>query len=237
MENLRSLGFDGIQARTIRAFWNKSANMQKMLKILRRMAMDNSDPIISRLIEMCEYRLGRPDDKSKKKMERFIEHTRRLMVARAYELTHPRTMDQMLISAFPSVFLVYFQWHHNFRKVYPKEPPQKVNYEKNIKKKQAEDTLKNRIDKENEDNRTKVVIQEETRRKQKEGDDMTRFVIAENERKNKDMSKDKMRTIMQNRENTLTNLVQERQDKQNTDSMAAQSIAVIEQSKRQNSLG
>ena len=119
--------------------------MQSMLKILRRLAMDNSDPIISQLIEMCEYRLGRPD-KSKEKMEQFIEETRRILMKRSYELTQPRTMDQTLIAAFPSVFLVYFQWHHNLRTIYPKVPKKQVE-ENNLRvqRSQAEDKLKNRI--------------------------------------------------------------------------------------------
>lgn len=59
MGNMRAtFGFDGIDARAIQSFWNKSANMQKMLKILRRLVMDNSDPILNQLIQMCEYRLG-----------------------------------------------------------------------------------------------------------------------------------------------------------------------------------
>ncbi len=239
MENLRSIGFDGMPVKVLRAFWNKSANMQKMLKILRQMAMDGSDPIISRLIEMCEYRLGRPVDKEKKKMERFIEHTRRLMAARAYELTQPRTMDQMLISAFPSVFLVYFQWHHNFRKVYPKEPPQKVAYENNQKKKrQAEDTLKHRISvedekktrsvRENEENKMRNTREEDSRRKQKELDDLNRFVIQENT-----VKENKVR--QNNNDDSLARLAEGRLNKQNDD-MAATSLSVIEQSKRQNSI-
>jgi hypothetical protein len=144
-DKLRYFGFDSIEARAIQSFWNKSANMQSMLKILRRLAMDNSDPIISQLIEMCEYRLGRPD-KSKEKMEQFIEETRRILMRRAYELTQPRTMDQTLIAAFPSVFLVYFQWHHNLRTIYPKVPKKQVE-ENNLRlqRTQAEDKLKNRI--------------------------------------------------------------------------------------------
>lgn len=144
-DKLRYFGFDSIEARAIQSFWNKSANMQSMLKILRRLAMDNSDPIISQLIEMCEYRLGRPD-KSKEKMEQFIEETRRILMKRAYELTQPRTMDQTLIAAFPSVFLVYFQWHHNLRTIYPKVPKKQVE-ENNLRvqRSQAEDKLKNRI--------------------------------------------------------------------------------------------
>ena len=145
IEKLRHFGVDSIGAKSIQSFWNKSANMQSMLKILRRLAMDNSDPIFNRLIRMCEYRLGRPDTK-KEKMERFIEETRRILAARAYELTKPRTMDQTLIAAFPSVFLVYFQWHHNFRNVYPKVPKKQVDLTlQNQQKRQAEETLKNRI--------------------------------------------------------------------------------------------
>jgi hypothetical protein len=145
IEKLRHFGVDSIGAKSIQSFWNKSANMQSMLKILRRLAMDNSDPIFNQLIRMCEYRLGRPDTK-KEKMERFIEETRRILAARAYELTKPRTMDQTLIAAFPSVFLVYFQWHHNFRNVYPKVPKKQVDLTlQNQQKLQAEEKLKNRI--------------------------------------------------------------------------------------------
>lgn len=119
-EGVRTLGFDSIEAKTMRSFWNKSANMQSMLKALRLLASENPDPVFRRLIEGCEYHLGRKD-KSKKKMERFIEETRKIMRARAYEMsTRPQTMGQELIARFPSVFLVYFQWHHNFRNIYPK---------------------------------------------------------------------------------------------------------------------
>lgn len=119
-EGVRTLGFDSIEAKTMRSFWNKSANMQSMLKALRLLVTENNDPVLRRLIEGCEYRLGRKD-KTKKKMERFIEETRKIMRAKAYEMsTRPQTMGQELIARFPSVFLVYFQWHHNFRNIYPK---------------------------------------------------------------------------------------------------------------------
>ena len=227
MGNLRALGFDGIQAKTIRAFWNKSANMQKMLKILRQMAMDRSDPIINRLIEMCEYRLGRPTDKSKKKMERFIEQTRRIMVARAYELTQPRTMDQMLISAFPSVFLVYFQWHHNFRKVYPKEPPQKVAYENNQKKKrQAEDILKNKISYEEGITKARTGRDEEQKKQAKSETSLNLFVLQEDSNK-KEVRKE-------GRDYTVEKTAEERKIQRDSDAVA--SLSVIEQSKKQNSL-
>lgn len=119
-EGVRTLGFDSIEAKTMRSFWNKSANMQSMLKALRLLACENPDPVFRRLIEGCEYHLGRKD-KTKKKMERFIEETRKIMMAKAYEMTtRPQTMGQELVARFPSVFLVYFQWHHNFRNIYPK---------------------------------------------------------------------------------------------------------------------
>jgi hypothetical protein len=119
-EGVRTLGFDSIEAKTMRSFWNKSANMQSMLKALRLLASENPDPVFRRLIEGCEYHLGRKD-KSKKKMERFIEEARKQMRQRSYEMsTRPQTMGQELIARFPSVFLVYFQWHHNFRNIYPK---------------------------------------------------------------------------------------------------------------------
>ena len=148
ISNLRDMGVDGIQAKTIRSFWNKSANLQKMLKILRRLAMDNNDPIINSLIEMCEYRLGRPSVNRKERMERFLEETRRLVMRQSYEITRPRTMAQELIAAFPSVFLVYFQWHHNFRTIYPKFPAQEA-YKAQMeidKRKQLENNSRQRAD-------------------------------------------------------------------------------------------
>lgn len=146
MSNLRSLGFEGISAKTIQSFWNKSANLQKMLKILRQLSMDNSDPIFRQLIDMCEYRLGRPVN-DQKKMERFIAMTRRIMEReRTYELLHPRTMAQELLAAFPSVFLVYFQWHHNFRNIYPKISPQQAYSEQQVQNnRQAQSKLTTRI--------------------------------------------------------------------------------------------
>ena len=255
MENLRSIGFDGIAAKTIRSFWNKSANMQKMLKILRQLAMGNSDPIINRLIEMCEYRLGRPSDKSKKKMERFIEYTRKLLAAHAYELTKPRTMDQTLIAAFPSVFLVYFQWHHSFRTIYPKVPKKQVEEQQNKTKQQAEealrnkamreetatrnkqhaeDTLKNTIAWNETKTKAKNDMQEEALRKSHSETDISRRVIKEAEYQAKNVAdENKMRTIMQNREKTLSGLIEERSIKTNKEMVAAN---ILEQSKRQNSL-
>lgn len=194
--NMRAtFGFDGIDAKAIQSFWNKSANMQKMLKILRRLAMDNSDPIFNQLIQMCEYRLGRPD-KKKKKMERFIEETRKFMARQAYEITRPRTMAQELLAAFPSVFLVYFQWHHNFRNIYPKVPEKQI-YAENQKKQnqQAEDTLKMRIysdemqrtnTRQQEENTNRQRQQEETNRQatRNNEDDRLRLVIQSEQRQN-----------------------------------------------------
>lgn len=245
MENLRSIGYDGIAAKTIRSFWNKSANMQKMLKILRQLAMDNSDPIINRLIEMCEYRLGRPTDKHKKRMERFIEHTRRLLAAHAYELTRPRTMDQTLIAAFPSVFLVYFQWHHSFRTIYPKVPKKQVEYEQNKSRQQAEDTLKHKVAVEEDSLKRKVAfeedkvktknnMQEEAQRKSRDESEISKRVVREAEYQARNLTDEsKVRTIMQNREKTLSGLIEERTNKASNEMVAAN---IIEQNKRQNSL-
>ena len=218
-DKLRYFGFDSIEARAIQSFWNKSANMQSMLKILRRLAMDNSDPIISQLIEMCEYRLGRPN-KSKEKMEQFIEDTRRLLMKRAYELTQPRTMDQTLIAAFPSVFLVYFQWHHNLRTIYPKVPKKQV--EENTlrtQRLQADDKLRNRI---YADDVQKVKFQEIFRDKtQRSNQDISRL-----QRSEKDTEQLKM-TIRTNTEKT-------REEAEKSDKNRSQNItALTERSQRQ----
>ena len=218
-DKLRYFGFDSIEARAIQSFWNKSANMQSMLKILRRLAMDNSDPIISQLIEMCEYRLGRPN-KSKEKMEQFIEDTRRLLMKRAYELTQPRTMDQTLIAAFPSVFLVYFQWHHNLRTIYPKVPKKQV--EENMlrtQRLQADDKLKNRI---YADDVQKVKFQEIFHdRTQRTNQDISRL-----QRSEKDTEQLKM-TIRTNNEKA-------REEAEKTDKNRSQNItALTERSQRQ----
>jgi hypothetical protein len=242
--NMRgTFGFDGIDARAIQAFWNKSANMQKMLKILRRLVMDNSDPILNQLIQMCEYRLGRPDDKSKKKMERFIEQTRRIMATRAYELTQPRTMDQMLISAFPSVFLVYFQWHHNFRNIYPRVPKQKITEENNRIKRQAESTLRTKITLQDTAlTKTKEEIKTDAVRKSRDDESISLRVLQESERQNKNIAdEDKMRAAMQNREKTLSALIDEQkvQSEQKQVAEQKQNVAaanLLEKAQRQNSL-
>ena len=205
--NIRSVcGFDGIDARAIQSFWNKSANMQQMLKILRRLAMDNSDPIYNQLIQMCEYRLGRPD-KKKKKMERFIEETRKYMERQAYEITRPRTMAQEMLAAFPSVFLVYFQWHHSFRTIYPKVPEGQV-YRENQKKKnmQAEDSLKMQIRQED--------LQRANQRQQEENNNRMRQ--EESQRQTRAADDDRVRMVIQSdakQKNELTE--QQRQQQQN----------------------
>ena len=149
------------------------------------------------------------------------------MVARAYELTQPRTMDQMLISAFPSVFLVYFQWHHNFRKVYPKEPPQKVAYENNQKKKrQAEDILKNKISYEEGITKARTGRDEEQKKQAKSETSLNLFVLQEDSNK-KEVRKE-------GRDYTVEKTAEERKIQRDSDAVA--SLSVIEQSKKQNSL-
>lgn len=176
-EGIHFFGFDSIEAKTIRSFWNKSSSMQSMLKILRRLALENNNPVFNRLIEGCEYRLGRPD-KNKEKMEQFIEDTRRIMAARAYELTKPRTMAQELISAFPSVFLVYFQWHHNFRNIYPKFPEKEAR-----KKEEQQNILKN--------NQMKDVLKQQSI--SNGNDEKLRAILQNKERTMAEMSQEKLR--------------------------------------------
>lgn len=220
MDNLRSMGFDGIAAKTIRSFWNKSSNMQKMLKILRRLAMDNNDPIINSLIEMCEYRLGRPKDKEKKKMERFIEYTRKLMMRRSYELMQPRTMAQELLSAFPSVFLVYFQWHHNFRNIYPKVPEKQVYYERQQEqRRQADSRLVNRIQTEDiQKARVRENMREQQNRMSYELEKQTQNKNRLSEQTKNSLKEDenKMRLVIKKREETNVNTANvERKNNQN----------------------
>ena len=236
MDNLRSMGFDGIAARTIRSFWNKSANMQKMLKILRKLAMDNSDPIINSLIEMCEYRLGRPSDKSKKQMERFIEQTRKLMAARAYELTRPLTMAQEMIAAFPSVFLVYFQWHHNFRNIYPKVPEKQVYYERQKQQRQqAESKLVNKIQTEDiQKARVRDAMNDQQNRNRYEYENTTRNNLQSDKKVKENIREDdnRMRLVIQNKEKEFReNIETERKNNQNI------SIAnIAERNQRQGSI-
>lgn len=249
IEKLRHFGVDSIGAKAIQSFWNKSANMQSMLKILRRLAMDNSDPIFNQLIKMCEYRLGRPDTK-KEKMEQFIEDTRRILAARAYELTKPRTMDQTLIAAFPSVFLVYFQWHHNFRNVYPKVPKKKVDENLLVtQKQQAEEKLKNRI---YADDVQKVKFQEVARaQKEKDmlSDERLKAMLREDDRalRNRrdeekrriDVADDRLRMSFNNKEKeqVQTNIRTQKEkeaETQNNNKTAAALAAELSQ--RQNSI-
>ena len=205
------LGFDSIEAKTMQSYWNKSSNMQSMLKILRRMALDNNNPVFRKLIKGCEYRLGRPD-LMKERLELFIENTRKIMAARAYELTKPRTMSQELISAFPSVFLVYFQWHHNFRNVYPKVPKKKI-YEENVRQtnKKNEFNLKNKL-KEQMFNGKKVKSE------------------IENKNVKDNIQKDKMRAILMNKEKTMMDISINKNKEQK------EMLLIAEKMQRQNSI-
>lgn len=213
-EGVRTLGFDSIEAKTMRSFWNKSANMQSMLKALRMLVSDNHDPVFSRLIEGCEYHLGRPD-KSKKKMERFIEETRKVMRARAYDLTRPQTMAQELIARFPSVFLVYFQWHHNFRNIYPKffpfdmegTPRDKVQRTLFMQAKTKSIDEQNRYKSELNQKSLKTVLLEQSNSQLYTGTYQKSRAVNEmedNERQNK------MREILMNKEKTMAQMSYEK---------------------------
>ncbi|MBP5352273.1 MAG: hypothetical protein J6Y91_00715 [Alphaproteobacteria bacterium] len=229
MGNLRALGVDGISAKTIQSFWNKSANMQQMLKILRRLVMNNSDPIFQRLIEMCEYRLGRPGN-AQKKMERFIEMTRRIMEReRAYELTRPRTMAQELLAAFPSVFLVYFQWHHNFRNIYPKVSPKDAYNEQKIQEnRQAQDKLSVRIYSNANERREKERLYDEQQKKRSQNSqDKLSFSVGQAKEKAQEKAQAQQTaekvnwqpiTSTERKENTASteNLLREKKQQQNS---------------------
>ena len=202
-EGVHFFGFDSIEAKTMRSFWNKSSSMQSMLKILRKLALENNNPVFNRLIEGCEYRLGRPD-KAKEKMEQFIEDTRRIMAARSYELTKPRTMAQELISAFPAVFLVYFQWHHNFRNIYPKFP------EREARKK---DELQMQTKLKQDTQLREVMVQQANKWKPVQENGIKEQVKSDN-------TEDKLRAILLNKERTMAEMSQEKrreQQEQNTD--------------------
>ena len=218
-EGVRTLGFDSIEAKTMRSFWNKSANMQSMLKALRLLASENPDTVFRRLIEGCEYHLGRKD-KSKKKMERFIEETRKIMRARAYEMsTRPQTMGQELIARFPSVFLVYFQWHHNFRNIYPKFFPFDM-----------EGTPKDKVQKTLFMQAKTKVFEEQNRYKRELGQKSLKAVLLEqsnsqlsvagyqqNQRineKDDNERQNKLREILMNKEKTMAQLSMEKSLKQ-----------------------
>ena len=202
-EGVHFFGFDSIEAKTMRSFWNKSSSMQSMLKILRKLALENNNPVFNRLIEGCEYRLGRPD-KAKEKMEQFIEDTRRIMAARAYELTKPRTMAQELISAFPAVFLVYFQWHHNFRNIYPKFPEREA-------RKKDELQMQTRLKQDTQ--LREVMVQQANKWKPVQENGIKEQVKSDN-------TEDKLRAILLNKERTMAEMSQEKrreQQEQNTD--------------------
>ena len=169
---------------------------------------------------MCEYRLGRPKDKEKKKMERFIEYTRKLMMRRSYELMQPRTMAQELLSAFPSVFLVYFQWHHNFRNIYPKVPEKQVYYERQQEqRRQADSRLVNRIQTEDiQKARVRENMREQQNRMSYELEKQTQNKNRLSEQTKNSLKEDenKMRLVIKKREETNVNTANiERKNNQN----------------------
>ena len=240
-EGVRTLGFDSIEAKTMRSFWNKSANMQSMLKALRLLASENPDPVFRRLIEGCEYHLGRKD-KSKKKMERFIEEARKQMRQRSYEMsTRPQTMGQELIARFPSVFLVYFQWHHNFRNIYPKffpfdmegTPKDKTQKTLFMQAKTKAFDEQNRYKMELGQKSLKAVLLEQSNSQlsnavyQKTQNTNT---MEDNERANK------LREILMNKEKTMAQMLYEKSLDQQQSQQQAQQNIMQAQAQRENSV-
>jgi len=148
-------------------------------------------------------------------MERFIEETRKIMRAKAYEMsTRPQTMGQELIARFPSVFLVYFQWHHNFRNIYPKffpfdmegTPKDKLQKTLFMQAKVKAFDEQNRYKRELEQKSLNNVLFEQsnsqltnsTFQKQRENE------MQDNERQNK------LREILMNKEKTMAQLSMEK---------------------------
>lgn len=248
--NLLDLTVDGIMAKTINSYWNKSQNMQKMLKILRRLALDNSDPIFNQLIKMCEYRLGRPNSDRKKRMENFLEYTRRLMAAKAYENNNrTRTMAQEFVALFPSVFYVYFQWHHNFRNVWPKYPNQAKKQKEEIQilrpRRQAESILTNKIKINSDVQRSRVKELMFEQRQRIDNEYKKQNQEKDNERKNRAQAEDRMKFVLSSQDSDKQRQVEERQrqqeeqrrrdaDRQRQQEQEQASRQIIEKSQQQN---
>lgn len=215
MNGVHLWGFDSIEAKTMSEFWNKSPDLRRMLKILRRLALEGNNPVITQLIEMCEFYLGRPDRKSRK-MEKFIEETRRIMAEQSYELTKPRTLAQDFVAAFPSVFLVYFQWHHNFRNIYPSVPH--LSLEEQLRQQKiASDNRRNEL-------HWQSVVQKESLKTILQNQSQNRVVFrledekqlqADNENKalqNEQDRQNKMAAILENRQRTMAEMAMEHKE-------------------------
>lgn len=247
--NVLDLGVDGIMAKSIASYWNKSQNMQKMLKILRQLAMNNSDPVFNQLIQMCEYRLGRPTSDRKKRMENFLEYTRRLMAAKAYENNNrTRTMAQEFVALFPSVFYVYFQWHHNFRNVWPKYPVQAQKKKEEIQviipRRQAEAVLTNKLkvntDRENSKikeimNQQRRLVDEDYKKRQdannpksrSEAEDKMKFVFSAQDKEKQQRAEERQRQLDEEQK-------RRNEDRQRQDEQERASRQIIEKSQQQN---
>ena len=129
-------------------------------------------------------------------------------------------------------------------------PKQKV-YEENIKsKRQADDTLKNKIyveDKSREKVRTE--LQQDAQRKSRDDEVISKRVLQESERQSKSLvNDDKMRLVMQTNDKSLSGLVDEQKYAQEQQRIAQeqrnaqeqkQNIAaanLLEKTQRQNSI-
>jgi hypothetical protein len=213
-DNVRLCGFESIEARVMREYWNKSPNMQSMLKVLRNLALEGNNPVINGLIEMCEYRLGRPD-KKREKLEHFLEETRRLLRERHHK-TKTYMIAQDLVSMFPSVFLVYFQWHHNFRNIYPKVPKKKINEELHLQKVRADEQLI--LSKKSNETLKNMLLKDALKYQQQQS-------LAAQQSINKQKSQtEKLRAILQNREKTANDMAMLQNKKNATLTMVDRSM-------------
>jgi hypothetical protein len=133
--------------------------------------------------------------------------------------TRPQTMGQELRARFPSVFLVYFQWHHNFRNIYPKFFPFDM-----------EGTPKDKLQKTLFMQAKTRVFEEQNRYKRELGQKSLKAVLLEqsnsqlsvagyqqNQRineKDDNERQNKLREILMNKEKTMAQLSMEKSLKQ-----------------------
>jgi hypothetical protein len=158
--------------------------------------------------------LGRPD-KKREKLEHFLEETRRLLRERHHK-TKTYMIAQDLVSMFPSVFLVYFQWHHNFRNIYPKVPKKKINEELHLQKVRADEQLI--LSKKSNETLKNMLLKDALKYQQQQS-------LAAQQSINKQKSQtEKLRAILQNREKTANDMAMLQNKKNATLTMVDRSM-------------
>ena len=109
-------------------------------------------------------------------------------------------------------------------------------YEENNRiKRQAEDTLTNKIyTQDTQRRKTKEELQQEALRKNRDDESISRRVAQESAKQSKFLTdEDKVRSIMQNRDRTLSGLIDEQKNQKQEKSV---NIGIFEKAQRQNLL-